>query len=224
MAAAEGGGEAKEVKRTRSMITLPSVAYDRFGDFYYKQNDSTAHSYGVRRTTSVPDLYGPPAYKLRGTPRRLYYGDTGSRSDYLWDLKHYSRPLYYPYSAWPNRRYYGLDPPWNLWWNYPSLGYVARYSRYSEFDNHDPVFWRRFRDPYYERPLWYPYRPWYYESMANQRAADMCRRGVISFDIYSRYWLTPYYFDRRHYYDFGPYVPPSWFRSPRRYYFYYNVL
>lgn len=118
------------------------------------------------------------------------------------------------------RRYNYVDPPYSLWWYYPGLTYYPRYRYY--YDAYDSMYWRRYRDPYYERPLWYPYRPWAWESMDVSRSIDMYKKGLITFSTLDRYWLQPSYWDRktRDYYR-DLYIPSRYY-GPRRYFYRYH--
>lgn len=55
----------------------------------------------------------------------------------------------------------------------------------------NPQYWRKYRDPYYDRPLWDSWRPYFMDRMNTKRAIKMYRQGLIDFRFLDRNWITP---------------------------------
>ena len=82
----------------------------------------------------------------------------------------------------------------------------------------DPRYWRRYMDPYYERPTWFPYKSFTYDSMDISRGLKMYKQKLINFDTLDRNWLAPISFDRRMSDIKEVYVPTGYY-GPRRYFY-----
>lgn len=61
------------------------------------------------------------------------------------------------------------------------LTFRSRYKWYTDWLN--PTYWRRYRDPNYDRPLWNNWQPWHLDRINVKRAIRMFREGSYSFII-----------------------------------------
>lgn len=161
------------------------------------------HVYTIKRSTSIPSFSDyrsnyeiSSKYKPTWSPYGRYR-NWDLYDEYWWDRSYYNSPLSYQYYYYPGRRYNYLDPPYSLWYNYPSLSYTPR-SRYWYSDSIDPVNWRRYRDTWYDRYMIYN-RPWstLYDSSDVSRALDLYGKGLLGWDSLDRYWLRPSGYERR---------------------------
>ncbi|VDO22678.1 unnamed protein product [Haemonchus placei] len=98
------------------------------------------------------------------------------------------QPFYWPTYRYAARRALYVDPiPNSLGFEYPD--YWTRYKWYTDWLN--PTYWRRHRDPNYDRPLWNSWRPWQMDRSNIKRAIDMYRNGHIDFKTLDEKWITP---------------------------------
>lgn len=118
--------------------------------------------------------------------------------DYFDDLLH-DRYTYNPSVYWTDyrfnaRRYAYTDPiPNSMFDTYPA--FWSRYKWYTDFL--DPTFYRKYRDPNYDRPLWDSWRPYMYDRNNTKRAVKMFRQGLISFRELDKKWIEPHALGRR---------------------------
>ncbi|VDD89995.1 unnamed protein product [Enterobius vermicularis] len=131
---------------------------------------------------------------------------------------------FYPYVYWPDyrftaRRYLVTDPiPDPLSLGYPSFWY--RYKWYIDWLN--PDYWRKYRDPNYDRPLWNYWKPWRYDRINTKRAIRMFREGLIDFDTLDRNWIVPTALDRKGK-DWKDIYLPAGRYGARRYFYSFQV-
>lgn len=86
------------------------------------------------------------------------------------------------------RRFANTDPiPGSGEFVYP--GFWSRYKFYTDYLN--PSYWRKYRDPYYDRPLWDSWKPYLLDQYNTKRAIGMYRQGLISFDYLDKNWIEP---------------------------------
>jgi len=184
----------------------------------------SVHEYTIKRTYSSPTMTAGKdlpyiTYNNRAGPFKRYYRDHDLNDDYFWDRRHSTSGLFWPTHVMPNRRYYHSDPSYSYWWHYPTLTNYPRYDRYSFLDHGDPLISRRYRDPYYDRPLWTPQRPWMQDLVEPKRVLQLYKQNLINFDSVQRNWLAPYSWERRWNEYKEPYQQPTWTTSaPRRYF------
>jgi hypothetical protein len=123
----------------------------------------------------------------------------------------------WPPQSSPNRQYRHSDPACSFWSHYPALTWYPRYDRYAFMNQGDPLYSRRYRDPYYDRPLWTPVRPWSMEAVESKRVLQLYKQNLIGFDSVQRNWLAPYSWERRWNEYKEPYQQQTWMTTPRRY-------
>jgi len=184
----------------------------------------SAHEYTIKRVYSSPSLTSGKdlpyiTYNNRAGPFKRYYRDYDLNDDYWWDKRHTTSSLFWPAYHWPNRRYYHSDPSYSYWWHYPALTWYPRNDRYAFLDQADPLYSRRYRDPYYDRPLWTPTRPWSQDLVEPKRVLQLYKQNLIGFDSVQRNWLAPYSWERRFNEYKEPYQQQTWTTSPRRHFY-----
>jgi len=187
----------RTIRRSTSLAALP-----RSRSSVMVSTAAPTRVYTIKRTTSFPSFSDYThnydlSWKYKPNWSTVRTRDWDLHDEYWWDRRYYYSPLFYPYSYYPSRRYNYLDPPYSLWWNYPALSYTGR-SRYSYTGSTDPLYWRRYRDTWYDRYMIYN-RPWstLYDSSDVNRALDLYGKGVVSWDTLDRYWLRPASYERR---------------------------
>jgi len=180
---------------------------------------SLALQRGLPRAVSATHSTQFENYREKASPYLRHYREWDIWDDYWYDRRYQRSPADWPYAAWANRRNYNLDPPQAHWNNFPSLGWTAHSSKYAFIDQGqiDPAYWRRYRDPHYDRPLYYPYRPWVYESMDKSRARQQHDNGLIATNTLEKYWLAERPWAARWADYTPPYRPPTYYTSPDRY-------
>jgi len=100
-----------------------------------------------------------------------------------------SPSLYWSDLRYSARRFAATDSiPNSGEFGYP--GYHQRYKWYSDYLN--PLYWRKYRDPYYDRPLWDSWKPYQMDNYSTTRAIKMYRQGLIPFDYLDKKWITPW--------------------------------
>lgn len=199
-----------------------SVSYGGYrDDFHHLSSPDPAK---LRRVLSLSRIEGSKelpfisyAYRESPYPSTRYNQAWDVYGNQWYDRRYYTSPVYWPYPTW---RFRYLDPPESLYWNYPTLSWYPRTSRIAFFDMMNPSYWRRYTDPYFSRPLYYPYRPWAYESMDIARAINMYNKDLIGRNTLEKYWLAPRAWGRWNDYT-PPYRHSSWYTSPRRHYYSY---
>lgn len=186
----------RTIRRSTSLTSLP-----RSHSMALVSSAAPTRVFTVKRTTSVPSFEDyrrnyELSWKYRPTRSSVRTRDWDLHDEYWWDRRYYYSPLFYPYYYYPGRRYNYLDPPYSLWWNYPALSSAPR-SRYWYTDNVDPLYWRRYRDTWYDRYMIYN-RPWstLYDSSDVNRALDLYGKGLIGMESLDRYWLRPSSYER----------------------------
>ncbi|VDM10405.1 unnamed protein product [Wuchereria bancrofti] len=66
---------------------------------------------------------------------------------------------------------------------------MSRYKWYTDWLN--PTYWRRYRDPNYDRPLWNNWQPWHLDRYNVKRAIRMYKEGLVDFGTLDRFWIVP---------------------------------
>ncbi|KAF8355104.1 tag-18 [Pristionchus pacificus] len=172
--------------RARSSVCLPrSRSVERFGKVGTLTRVSSVPSLDSLRVTN--DRYPcSTMYKYR----RNY----DLMAEWESDRANYYTPLYWPTYRYAARRYAYTDPiPHSLGFETPS--FWSRYKWYTDWLN--PTYWRRHRDPNYDRPLWNNWRPWQLDKVNVKRAIDMYRNGLIDFKTLDKKWIEPTALGRR---------------------------
>jgi len=214
---------AAVVDRSRSLVAVSSEMSA------LKQSQAHhEHEYTIKRVYSSPALTSGKelpyvTYNNRAGPFKRYRRDYDLNEDYWWDRRYHTSPVFWPPHAWPNRHYRQSDAAYGYWWHYPALTYYPRYDRHSFQNQGDPLYAKRYRDPYYDRPLWNPARPWAQDMVEPKRVLDMYKKNIIDFDSVQRNWLAPYSWERRWNEYKEPYQQQTWTTSPRRYFFSYDT-
>ncbi|KJH42348.1 hypothetical protein DICVIV_11659 [Dictyocaulus viviparus] len=113
----------------------------------------------LTRVSSVPNLstfhVGSDRYK--SSTLHKYRKNCDTLDDHNIDRYTFYQPFYWPTYRFAARRALYVDPiPNSLGFEYPD--YWSRYKWYTDWLN--PTYWRRYRDPNYDRPLWNNWRPW----------------------------------------------------------------
>ncbi|KAE9549191.1 hypothetical protein FO519_007603 [Halicephalobus sp. NKZ332] len=149
----------------------------------------------LTRVTSVPNLANLyPSHSYRPSTLFKYRRDFNSFDDYLHDNFVHNPTVYWGDYRYGARRYAYTDPlPNSICDSYPT--FWSRYKFYSDYLN--PTFYRRYRDPYYDRPLWDSWRPYMYDRYNTKRAIKMFRQGLISFHELDKKWVEPNALGRR---------------------------
>jgi len=190
-----------------------------------KMRVHSQHEYTIKRVYSSPSMTeGTPmhyiTYNNRVGPYKRYHREYDLSNDFYWDKRHNSSSLFWPTHVLANRRYYHSDPSYSFWAHYPQLTNYPRYDRCSFMDSADPLVSRRYRDPYYDRPLWTPARPWAQDLVEPKRVLQLYKQNLIGFDSVQRNWLAPYSWERRWNEYKEPYQQPTWTTSsPMRYHY-----
>lgn len=162
----------------------------------------------------IAEKYRPIPYLSK------HYNSRQWNSEYWWD-RYDASPKFWP-DVKP-KHYHYTDPSYNYNFYYPALSRYPKYYRWSYTDIMNPSYWRRYRDPYYNQPLWFPYRPWVYESSDAQRATEMYRRKLITYDSLQKYWIQPSYNEKRFSDIAYSYRPIFWHSYPRSYSYFYDT-
>ena len=144
----------------------------------------------LSRVTSVPNLstmqVGPNRYYPSTVQR--YRRDFDSFDDWNIDRYTFYTPFYWHTYRYAARRYAYTDPvPNSLGFEGPA--FWSRYKWYTDWLN--PTYWRRYRDPNYDRPLWNSWKPWQLDRSNVKRAVKMYRNGTIDFKTLDQKWITP---------------------------------
>jgi len=108
--------------------------------------------YGLKRSTSVPDIAVANRYRPRHYPTSHRVHDVWS--DYWWERRFYGGERFWPHYNFPYKRYWHEKPRTSSLAHYPSLSWTSRFSQY---DKLDPVSWRRYRQPVYPFQRWGPH-------------------------------------------------------------------
>jgi len=146
----------------------------------------------LSRVTSVPslnNLYVGNHY----TPSTLYgyRRDYNSYDDWQSDRIHFHNPVHWPTWRYQARRFGQVDPvPDSLGFDHNYPNYTARYKWYSDFLN--PEYYRKHRDPHYDRPLWNSWKPYILDTSNVKRAIDLYRSGIVSFNYLDKNWIEPW--------------------------------
>ncbi|VDM55672.1 unnamed protein product [Angiostrongylus costaricensis] len=144
--------------------------------------------------------------------------------DHNIDRYMFYQPFYWPTYRYAARRALYVDPiPHSLGFEYPDYWLVfflstraSRYKWYTDWLN--PTYWRRYRDPNYDRPLWNSWRPWQMDRSNIKRAIDMYRNGLIDFKTLDDKWITPTAYGR-HGKDWSDvYLPAARYGAHRYFY------
>jgi len=172
----------------------------------------------LSRVTSVPNLsnlYVGNHYH----PNVLhqYRRDWNSYDDWYHDKYVSSAPLHWKDWRFTARRYDYTDPiPHSLDFGtgYPS--FWSRYKWYKDWLN--PSYWRKHRDPYYDRALWDSGRMYQLDTKNQKTAIRMYRQGLISFDYLDKKWIEPWALGRKEK-DWSDVYTPAGRYGSRRYFY-----
>jgi hypothetical protein len=174
----------------------------------------------LTRVTSVPNLsslYVGNNYQ----PSTLYpyRRDWNSYDDWYHDKYVANPPLYWNDRRFAARRYAYTDPiPNSLAFGVGYPSFWERYKWYKDWLN--PSYWRKHRDPHYDRPLWDTGRMHQLDTCNQKRAIDMYRQGLISFDYLDKKWIEPWALGRKEK-DWGDTYPRAGRYGQRRYFYSY---
>ncbi|CAD6199411.1 unnamed protein product [Caenorhabditis auriculariae] len=171
--------------RARTPVVLPrSRSLDRIG------NVGT-----LSRVTSVPNISTMRVgSNYRSSTLNRYRRDFDMLDDYNIDRYTFYTPFYWETYRFAARRQLQTDPiPNSLGHEYAP--FWSRYKWYTDWLN--PTYWRRYRDPNYDRPLWNNARPWQLDNVNVKGAIDLYRNGVIDFKTLDKKWIEPRIYDRR---------------------------
>ncbi|EYB96666.1 hypothetical protein Y032_0148g2659 [Ancylostoma ceylanicum] len=144
----------------------------------------------LTRVSSVPNLstFHVGGDRYVGSTLYKYRKNYDTLDDWNVDRYMFYTPFYWPTYRYAARRALYVDPiPHSLGFTYPD--YWTRYKWYTDWLN--PTYWRRHRDPNYDRPLWNSWRPWQMDRSNIKRAIDMYRNGTIDFATLDKKWITP---------------------------------
>ncbi|CAP32862.1 Protein CBR-TAG-18 [Caenorhabditis briggsae] len=171
--------------RARNQVCLPrSRSVERFG---------TVGT--LTRVTSVPNLSTiRVGSNYRPSTLHKYRRDYDSLDDAAIDRYTFYTPFYWQTYRFAARRQLYVDPiPNSLGHEYAP--FWSRYKWYTDWLN--PTYWRRYRDPNYDRPLWNNWRPWQYDTKNVKTAIDLYRNGCIDFKTLDKKWIEPTALGRR---------------------------
>ncbi|MFH4980357.1 hypothetical protein AB6A40_007066 [Gnathostoma spinigerum] len=144
-----------------------------------------------------------------------YRRDWNALDDYAYDRSFYYEPLYWPDYRFAARRYLYTDPyPGNLGNLYPL--FWSRYKWYTDWLN--PVYYRKYRDPNYDRPLWNNWHPWEFDRKNVKQAIQMYKNGLVDFQTLDKYWIEPAALNRKGKDWMDVYLPAGRY-GPRRYFY-----
>lgn len=144
----------------------------------------------ISRVASVPNLSAAYVGGARYRPSTLnrYKRDFDSYDDWCTDRYTFYTPFYWQTYRFAARRSLFTDPiPGTLGFQYPA--FWSQYKWYVDWLN--PTYWRRYRDPNYDRPLWNKWRPWEFDRNNVKRAINMYRNGLIDFKTLDKKWIEP---------------------------------
>ncbi|EFO20895.1 TAG-18 protein [Loa loa] len=166
------------VFRARSAVTLPRARSVERGDVAT-----------LTRVTSVPSLDGiHVGERYRPSTLFKYRRDYDLLDDYYHDRMFFNTALHWQDYRFAARRYLNTDPiPRSLGFEYPA--FWSRYKWYTDWLN--PTYWRRYRDPNYDRPLWNNWQPWYLDRNNVERAIRMYKEGLVDFGKLDQFWILP---------------------------------
>uniref|UniRef100_A0A8R1TUF1 Uncharacterized protein n=1 Tax=Onchocerca volvulus TaxID=6282 RepID=A0A8R1TUF1_ONCVO len=167
------------VYRARSAVVLPRARSVERGDVAT-----------LTRVASVPNLDDiHVGDRYRPSTLFKYRRDHDSLDDYYHDRMFFDTPLHWQDYRFAARRYINTDPiPKSLGFEYPA--FWSRYKWYTDWLN--PTYWRRYRDPNYDRPLWNNWQPWHLDRNNVKRAIRMYKEvGLIDFGTLDRFWIVP---------------------------------
>ena len=173
--------------RARSSACLPrSRSVERFGKVGTLTRVSSVPSLDSLRVTN--DRY-PVSTMYR------YRRNYDLLDDWETDRYTFYQPYYWATYRFAARRSLFTDPiPGSLGFEYPN--FWSKYKWYSDWLN--PTYWRRYRDPNYDRPLWNNSRvPWQMDRYNVKRAIDLYRNGIIDFKTLDKKWIEPTALGRR---------------------------
>ena len=174
----------------------------------------------LSRVTSVPNLSSLHVGQFyRPGTLHKYRRDWDSLDDHNTDRYTNNPSLYWQDYRYAARRYINTDPvttaiPHSLGLDYPS--FWTRYKWYKDYLS--PQYWRKYRDPYYDRPLWDTWKPYFMDRMNTKRAVKMYRQGLIDFKFLDQNWITPNALQRREK-DWSDVYTPCGRYGPRRYFY-----
>ena len=193
------------VVRAKSALTLP-----RGRDVEREGTVGTVSS-----VTNVPNLSDSlVSSTYRPNTMFRYRRDYDLMDDYLYDRFYNNPSLYWQDTRFQARRYYNTDPGTDNGMDYPA--FWSRYKWQSDFVN--PLFWRRHKDPNYDRPLWDSWRPYSMDRSSQKQAIKMFRQGLVDFKTLDRHWIEPSA-QRRKAKDHEDVYTPAGTYGPRRYFY-----
>uniref|UniRef100_A0A914Y255 Uncharacterized protein n=1 Tax=Panagrolaimus superbus TaxID=310955 RepID=A0A914Y255_9BILA len=205
----DGSRGSYPIVRAKSTMTLP-----RARDIERGERVGT-----LTRVTSVPNINSMyPETTYRPSTVFKYRRDWELLDDYWHDRYTYNPSVYWQDYRYAARRYASTDPiPNSLGFGYPA--FWSRYKWYSDYLN--PLFYRRYRDPYYDRPLYDSWRPYQFDRYSTKRAVKMFRQGLISFNTLDKKWIEPTALGRREK-DWSDVYQPAGRYGARRYFYSFN--
>nr|CAD2164527.1 unnamed protein product [Meloidogyne enterolobii] len=167
----------------------------------------------LSRVSSVPNLHNMHVSDaFRPGTLYKYRRDWNPLEAHITDTSHHS-PLFWVDRRFSARRYMNTDPiPDSLGLDYPN--FWSRYKFYSDYL--EPKYWRRHRDPNYDRPLWNSWKPYILDGKNQKQAIDMYRQGLVSFAYLDKNWITPWALGRKEK-DWNEVYPPAGKYGARRY-------
>ncbi|KAI6241035.1 hypothetical protein M3Y99_00414800 [Aphelenchoides fujianensis] len=176
------------VVRAKSSVCLPRERDVRRGDVAT-----------LTRVTSVPNLADIHVVgRYQSSTLYKYRQNRNGFDDHYHDRYTNLPSLYWSDIRYNGRRFAHTDPiPNSGEFGYPA--FWQRYKWYSDFL--DPQYWRKYRDPYYDRPvppLWDQWRPHLLDRYNTKRAITMYRQGLIPFAYLDKKWIEPTALGRRY--------------------------
>jgi hypothetical protein len=145
--------------------------------------------------TSVPNLNQYPGGRFLPSTMFRHRSSANTFDDHYQDNYVNKPSIYWPTSRYSGRRYSVTDAIPNS----GEFGYPAFWQRYKwTMDYLDPLYWRKYRDPYYDRPLWDAWQPHLLDNYNTARAIKMYRQGLISFNYLDKKWIEPTALGRRY--------------------------
>ncbi|CAD5215572.1 unnamed protein product [Bursaphelenchus okinawaensis] len=173
----------------------------------------------LSRVTSVPNLANRHV-DAKYAPSTLYGQrlDRTAWDDYYTDNFVHNPTVYWQDYRYTARRYPNTDPIPNSG-EFGVPGFWSRYKFYTDYLN--PQYWRKYRDPYYDRPLWDSWKPYLMDRYNSKKAIDMYRQGLISFDYLDKNWIEPTALARKDK-DWGDTYTQAGRYGPRRYFYQFS--
>jgi len=135
------------LRRSHSSSNLSSIEHLTNYTIKYR---TPIPGFGLHRSSSHPEL--SDRYKPRNNPTAYRVKD--GWNDYWWERRHYGGQRYWPHYGFPYRRFWHQKSLTSTLACYPSLSWTSRFSQYDQLD---PISWRRYREPLAKVSRWGPY-------------------------------------------------------------------